>query len=97
MLICREVMERASRIQDADLALGEMLRARAHLLVCRHCARYLEQMRATAGLLRTVGREAVAENAEALLVARMAAAYRRAQVTMRATSPAHQATPPGSR
>lgn len=52
MLTCHEVSDRASRYLDAALPMRERLGMRLHLMMCRHCRRYVDQMAATMALLR---------------------------------------------
>ena len=45
MISCRQAAELASRVLDRRLSLGERLRLRLHLALCRSCARYQSQLR----------------------------------------------------
>jgi len=49
-MTCREVATGSGALIDGDGPLGTRLKARAHLLVCRNCRRFLGQMRQTARL-----------------------------------------------
>lgn len=44
MLTCREVTQLLSEAQDRELSLGERLRLRLHLAMCRGCANFRQQM-----------------------------------------------------
>ena len=53
MLKCRDLVNQADLLIDgAELRPGRRLALRAHLLICRHCRRYLRQLRALVGSLR---------------------------------------------
>ena len=45
MLTCKEVAALASKALDTRLAWSERLGMRMHLLLCRMCSRYIEQLR----------------------------------------------------
>ena len=45
MLNCREASKLASDSLDRPLPLGKRVAVRVHLLMCRFCRRYLEQIR----------------------------------------------------
>lgn len=47
MLTCKEVAERASGLLDQELSTWEELKLRLHLMMCRGCARFVEQLRQT--------------------------------------------------
>jgi hypothetical protein len=51
MMTCKEVAARASRYIDEDLPAVERAQLRMHLAMCKLCARYVEQMNATVGML----------------------------------------------
>ncbi len=46
MYSCREVHEHAAMGTAEDLGFWARLRFRMHLMMCHHCARYVQQMRA---------------------------------------------------
>ena len=46
-IVCREVVELVTMYLDGSLAGAERERFEAHLGVCPHCTRYLEQFRMT--------------------------------------------------
>lgn len=54
MLTCREVSEKASRYLEADLPWRARLQMRLHLMMCRHCRRYVDQIARTVAMLRTL-------------------------------------------
>jgi anti-sigma factor RsiW len=58
VLTCREVTERASEYLDGDLPFGRRLAFRLHLMMCRHCRRYVDQLAGTIALVRAAGRQA---------------------------------------
>ena len=45
MLSCREVTQLVAGEQLARARLGTRVSLRLHLLMCRHCRRYIEQLR----------------------------------------------------
>ncbi|ASK35402.1 cupin domain-containing protein [Alloalcanivorax mobilis] len=47
MLSCKHLVDNADRLIDgAELRPGQRFALRAHLMICRHCRRYLRQLRA---------------------------------------------------
>ena len=52
MLTCRDMSERASEFLDGELPFTTRLGFRMHLLMCRHCRRYVEQLSRVVGALR---------------------------------------------
>lgn len=57
MLNCRQVTEQASALIDDELGWAQRLQMRLHLAMCRHCRRFVNQLR----LLR----DALGQNAPA--------------------------------
>ncbi|MGF7161836.1 putative anti-sigma-YlaC factor YlaD [Rhodoligotrophos appendicifer] len=53
MLTCREVTEEASAFLDREQGLFAAAKFRLHLMLCRHCRRYVDQLAETIALLRT--------------------------------------------
>lgn len=51
MLKCREVVDNADQLLDGDISRRQRLAINLHLLMCRHCRRYMRQLRA---LLRAI-------------------------------------------
>ncbi len=45
MLKCREIVEHADALLAAELTPIQRLSVRTHLLICRHCRRYVRQLR----------------------------------------------------
>ena len=62
MLSCKELTELATDYLEKDLPWRERLRVQVHLSMCRHCRRYLDQMRMVIALLRGLPREPVPPN-----------------------------------
>ena len=46
MLKCKDVTRKIARDELAEAGWGERLGVRLHLLLCRHCRRYVAQLRA---------------------------------------------------
>lgn len=51
MLKCREIAENADHFLDGDISRRQRLALKMHLLMCRHCRRYVRQLRS---LLRAI-------------------------------------------
>ena len=47
MLSCKDVARRADAFLDAELGALDRIQIRLHLMMCRGCAAFVEQMRAT--------------------------------------------------
>ena len=52
MLSCRDLAKQADRYLDGDLPLRERLEIRLHMFLCKHCSRYVEQLRLAIETLR---------------------------------------------
>lgn len=52
MLSCQELSDLASQLLEERARLPQRIAARWHLMTCRHCRRYLRQLRLTMGILR---------------------------------------------
>ena len=52
MLSCKELVAHSSDYLDGQLNLRERLGVRAHLAMCRHCRRFIRQMKVTQAVLR---------------------------------------------
>lgn len=52
MLSCREMSDLAAELLEERAHLPRRIAARWHLMTCRHCRRYLRQLRLTIGILR---------------------------------------------
>ncbi len=77
MLTCRQVAENADRYLGADLPWRTRLQMRLHLMMCRHCRRYVDQIARTIAMLRALPApppEAGAEDRVLAAVARARAA-----------------------
>ena len=59
MLSCKELTELATAYLEEDLAWRERLRVQMHLWMCKHCRRYMDQMRKVIGLLRRLPTEPI--------------------------------------
>jgi predicted anti-sigma-YlaC factor YlaD len=62
MLSCKELTELATDYLEKDFPWRERLRVQVHLSMCRHCRRYLDQMRKVIALLRRLPIEPVPPN-----------------------------------
>lgn len=51
MLKCREIVDNADQLLDGNISRRQRLDLKMHLLICRHCRRYVRQLRA---LLRAI-------------------------------------------
>jgi len=51
MLKCRDVVNNADQLLDGAISRRHRLAIKMHLLMCRHCRRYVRQLRA---LLRAI-------------------------------------------
>ncbi|MTI52502.1 MAG: zf-HC2 domain-containing protein [Alcanivorax sp.] len=68
MLKCQHVEQRADALVDGErLPFGERLALQAHLMICRHCRRYLRQLRALVRTLRGSPDTLSDKNTEALV------------------------------
>ncbi|WP_372780792.1 zf-HC2 domain-containing protein [Litorivivens sp.] len=71
MLKCREIVEHADALLATELSPGRRMAVRVHLLMCRHCRRYVRQLQ---DLLRAVpqmhGRASDAEVAKVVRAVR---------------------------
>ncbi|WDR02851.1 zf-HC2 domain-containing protein [Devosia algicola] len=52
MLTCREIGERASDYLDNDMNWRNRVSVRLHLMMCKHCRAYVDQLAKTVQLLR---------------------------------------------
>jgi predicted anti-sigma-YlaC factor YlaD len=57
MLTCKELAENASEYLDGNLPPSRRLAVRVHLLLCRHCRDYVDQLALTLEMLRSVTAE----------------------------------------
>lgn len=63
MLSCKELVARSSDYLDGQLTIGERLMVRQHLLFCRHCRRFLKQMRVAQATVRALPEQPVGDSA----------------------------------
>ncbi len=61
MLSCKELVAHSSDYLDGQLNLRERLGVRAHLAMCRHCRRFIRQMKVTQAVLRQLPDTAIPE------------------------------------
>ncbi|WP_442109061.1 anti-sigma factor family protein [Pseudomonas sp. NUPR-001] len=59
MLSCKELVACSSDYLDGQLALGEKLLARQHLLFCKNCRRFIKQLRLTQATIKAMPEPAV--------------------------------------
>lgn len=52
MLTCRDLSEIATDYLEGDLGLRQRTAIQLHLLMCKHCRRYVDQLAKTVALLR---------------------------------------------
>lgn len=52
MLTCRQLVAQSSDLLDGQLGIRQRLALRRHLLLCRHCRRFMRQLRLTQATLR---------------------------------------------
>lgn len=64
MLSCREVTEMANAYLDRELSWSTRAQFRLHLMMCKHCRRYVDQLAKTVTLLRQAQTEALDQGAE---------------------------------
>ncbi len=61
MLSCKDLVAQSSDFLDGQLSLRERLGVRAHLAMCRHCRRFIRQMKVTQRVLRQLPDAAIPE------------------------------------
>lgn len=61
MLSCKDLVAHSSDFLDGQLSLRERLGVRAHLAMCRHCRRFIRQMKVTQRVLRQLPDTAIPE------------------------------------
>ncbi|WDR06300.1 zf-HC2 domain-containing protein [Devosia rhodophyticola] len=52
MLTCKELGERASDYLDSEMNWRDRVSVRLHLMMCKHCRAYMDQLAKTVQLLR---------------------------------------------
>jgi anti-sigma factor RsiW len=67
-LTCQEFVEVLTDYLDGALEPAERADVERHLVICRGCSNYTEQMRSTVGLLRRIADERPAEEQAGLLL-----------------------------
>lgn len=72
MLTCREVSDRASLFLDGGLRWHQRIGLRAHLVMCKACARSVDQLARTLAVLRAAGPAPPAAGTEDLVLQRLA-------------------------
>ena len=73
MLTCQQMTELVTAYLEGALPFSDRLRFHLHLGTCRHCRRYLRQMRVTVRLLRRVPAEPVPDEVMQSLLERFRA------------------------
>ena len=68
-IVCRDVVELVTRYLEGALPASDRARFEAHLGVCPHCTRYLEQFRQTIQATGRLREEDIAPEAKETLVA----------------------------
>lgn len=68
-LTCREFVEIVTDYLERALPTRERLHCEQHLVVCSGCARYLDQVRTTIRLARTMAVDELGEESRASLLA----------------------------
>ena len=61
MLSCKDLVAQSSDFLEGQLSLRERLEVRAHLAMCRHCRRFIRQMKVTQRVLRQLPDTAIPE------------------------------------
>ncbi len=61
MLSCKDLVAQSSDFLDGQLSLRERLGVRAHLAMCRHCRRFIRQMKVTQRVLHQLPDAAIPE------------------------------------
>ena len=61
MLSCKELVAHSSDYLDGQLNLRERLGVRAHLAMCRHCRRFIRQMKLSQAVIRQLPEAAIPE------------------------------------
>ncbi len=61
MLSCKDLVAHSSDFLDGQLSLRERLGVRAHLAMCRHCRRFIRQMKVSQHVLRQLPDAAIPE------------------------------------
>ncbi|MBI2994517.1 MAG: zf-HC2 domain-containing protein [Gammaproteobacteria bacterium] len=67
MLKCREVVIYADHLLAGELSVVERAKLHLHLAICRHCRRYVRQLRVLIGALQRLGARASSDVAAAVM------------------------------
>lgn len=68
MLKCREITELANGYLERELPLMEWAQFRLHIMMCKHCRRYVDQLARTVNLLAAAKPNEIAASVEDKLV-----------------------------
>lgn len=55
MLSCRDISQHASALLEQELSMRQRIAVRMHLLLCRHCRRFINQLACLTAALRARG------------------------------------------
>ena len=66
MLTCKGLVARSSDLLDGSLSIRQRMSVRTHLALCRDCRRFVQQLRVSQQVIRTMPDEAHPDS-EALL------------------------------
>lgn len=61
MLNCKQFVTQSDELQDDDLTFSQKLHLRLHLLMCRHCRRYVRQSKLLGQAIRQIYHTASAD------------------------------------
>lgn len=67
MLSCREITHHADQLLDHDLRLSTRIAVQVHLLICRHCRRYIKQLRRLVAAIPFMHNQATEEEVRAIM------------------------------
>ena len=56
MVTCKQVSDSASDVLDGPTTFSQRLSLRLHLLMCKHCRRYVRQIQLVSGVARALAR-----------------------------------------
>lgn len=70
MMSCREITELVTAYAEGQLRLADRIRFTMHIGMCRHCRRYVRQLRATAKALGKLPPPEIPADLEAELLRR---------------------------
>ena len=68
MLKCREITELANGYLEHELPFMQRAQFRLHIMMCKHCRRYMDQLARTVKLLGAARRTEIAASVEDNLV-----------------------------